>query len=58
VKNLPSLNYPVSIIAYNTDSTTGFRVGVGLFRTIAEADAVRKELVDVLPDGSWVFRAQ
>ena len=58
VSALPSIEFPVSVMAYETDTAAGFRVGVGLFRSVADADAVREELIDTLPQGAWVYRAQ
>jgi hypothetical protein len=58
VSALPALNYPVSVIAYETDNASGYRVGVGLFRTVADAEAVRISLSSDLPNGSWVYRAK
>ncbi|HHP7236821.1 SPOR domain-containing protein [Longibacter sp.] len=52
-RNLSDTDYPVDIVSATADGTTRYRVGVGQFSTRAEANRVRGELQNRLPDGAW-----
>jgi len=52
-RNLSDTVYPVDIVSATADGTTRYRVGVGQFSTRAEANRVRAELQNRLPDGAW-----
>jgi hypothetical protein len=52
-RNLSDTDYPVDIVSATADGTTRYRVGVGQFSTRAEANRVRAELQNRLPDGAW-----
>lgn len=48
--------FPVAVLAYDENGTTRFRVGLGIFPTLAVADSVRLALADRLPTGTWIRR--
>ena len=58
IQNLPSLRYPVSIIPYESDAGSGFRVGVGIFQALDDSESALASIRDSLPDGGWSFRIQ
>ncbi len=58
VSQLPDLQYPVIVFPFERDGVSGFRIGVGFFRTIADAESAKAFLADSLPEGSWTNRVQ
>ena len=58
VSQLPDLQYPVTVFPFERDGVSGFRIGVGFFRTIADAESAKAFLADSLPEGSWTNRVQ
>ena len=51
-----SLPYPVDIFAASVERGIEFRVGVGLFPVITQAEQVMQELAGQLPDGATIVR--
>lgn len=55
-ESVRSFGHPVAVLAYNESRTTRFRVGLGVFPSLAAADSARLALADRLPTGTWIRR--
>ena len=49
------MGLPTGVLPVTADSTTRYRIAVGLFPTAAEADTLRVRRASELPEGTWVL---
>jgi len=55
LRQYSSIGLPMGVLEYQNDGLTRYRMGLGVFPTIASADSARQVLNPQLPEGTWVW---
>lgn len=56
IRRFTELDLPYGVLDYSEDGSPMYRLAVGLFDSVEQADSARQAMADALPSGTWVWR--